>query len=79
MDVSSEHPARAPSPISVTPSGIFTEVKAVPTNASDPIDMTEDGMFIDERDSQYAKASEPIFVIPSGKVMEVIYEQSENA
>ena len=52
------------SSIKVIPDGIMIDVNDEhPKNAEDPIDVTENGMFIDERFLQFSKASIPIDVI----------------
>ena len=58
---------KAPSPIAVTESGIFTDLSDEhPWKASSPITVTESGIFTDLSDEHPWKASFPIAVTESG-------------
>ena len=67
MDVSAEHPKKAPRPIDVTDSGIVMDVSEEHLKkAHFPIDVTDSGIVMDVSEEHPEKALSPIDVTPFG-------------
>lgn len=77
-EVNSAQPENTELPITLTDSGIVTEVKEHPLKAVYPIETTELGMSIDVNAEHPSKAEEPIEVTDSGIFTDVSDSQRVN-